>query len=392
MYERGSRIIRDARVFDYEYVPDRLIGRGEQLSTLELLFRPLAEYGRPCTAMLMGPVGTGKTAAAKCFCRDLSEHMSVKGAPIDTIFVNCRSRNSEAAVLLEMVQHFDRGFPERGFSPDQMWRALRSHISNEGKDIVIVLDEVDVLLKKSSMDLVYQISRFTEGGPSVGRSVSLIMISQEPLLNMLDEASFSSFRRANSVIFDKYDSAELKEIILQRVGIGIIPGKIGDEPIDMIAESSAEYGDARMAIELLDKAANMAENEGADEIDAEHVRGAEAMIYSTVSESKLKSLNKNRMLALLAISRAIKKSRYINITAAEKTYAVVCEEYGETPRKHTQFWTYVQDIEKLGIIATVVLNDSNGRTTLISLPGIPSKVLSEKMESLLDRAPDGDAE
>ena len=160
----------------------------------------------------------------------------------------------------------------------------------------------------------------------------------------------------------------------------------------MIAESSAEYGDARMAIELLDKAANMAENEGADEIDAEHVRGAEAMIYSTVSESKLKSLNKNRMLALLAISRAIKKSRYINITAAEKTYAVVCEEYGETPRKHTQFWTYVQDIEKLGIIATVVLNDSNGRTTLISLPGIPSKVLSEKMESLLDRAPDGDAE
>ena len=65
MYERGSKIIRDARVFDYDYVPDKLIGRNEQLDTLELLFRPLAEYGRPCTAMLMGPVGTGKTAAAK---------------------------------------------------------------------------------------------------------------------------------------------------------------------------------------------------------------------------------------------------------------------------------------------------------------------------------------
>ncbi len=386
MYERGSKIIRDARVFDYDYVPDKLIGRDEQLNTIELLFRPLAEYGRPCTAMLMGPVGTGKTAAAKCFCRDLSEYCSVKGSPIDIIFVNCRSRNSEAAVLLQMVQHFDRGFPERGFSPDQMWRALRSHISNEGKDIIIVLDEVDVLLKKNSMDLVYQISRFTEGGPSVGRTVSLIMISQEPLLNMLDEASFSSFRRANSVLFDKYDRDELKEIVLQRTRIGIIPGKIGDEPIDMIAESSAEYGDARMAIELLDKAANMAESEGADEIDAEHVRGAEAMIYSTVSESKLKTLDKSRMLTLLAISRAIKKSRYINITAAEKTYAVVCEEYNETPRKHTQFWTYVQDIEKLGVISTVVLNDSNGRTTLISLPSIPSKVLSEKIESLLERS------
>ena len=391
MYERGSRIIRDARVFDYDYVPDKLIGRDEQMKALELLFRPLAEYGRPCTAMLTGPVGTGKTAAAKYFCRNLSEHCSGKGSPIDIMFVNCRNRNSEAAVLLQMVQHFDRGFPERGFSPDQMWRALRSHISNEGKDVVIVLDEVDVLFKKNTMDLVYQISRFTEGGPDVGRSVSLVMISQEPLLNMLDEASFSSFRRANSVVFDRYDQKELKDIVVQRANAGIIPGMIGDEPMDMIAESSAEYGDARMAIELLDKAANIAENEGASEINAEHVRGAEAMIYSTVSESKLKTLDKSRMLALLAISRAIKKSQYISITAAEKTYAVVCEEYGETPRKHTQFWTYVQDIEKMGIISTVVINDSNGRTTLISLPGVPSKVLSEKMESLLEKLSNGDA-
>jgi cell division control protein 6 len=80
----------------------------------------------------------------------------------------------------------------------------------------------------------------------------------------------------------------------------------------------------------------------------------------------------------------------VNISAAEKTYAIVCEEYGESPRKHTQFWTYIQDIEKLGVIRTVVLNDSGGRTTMITLPGIPSKVLSEKMEGLLEaRSRDG---
>ena len=128
----------------------------------------------------------------------------------------------------------------------------------------------------------------------------------------------------------------------------------------------------------------------ASEVDAEHVRGAKAMIYSTVSESKLMTLDRNRMLALLAVSRSIKKNQYVNISAAEKTYAVVCEEYGESPRTHTQFWTYIQDIEKLGVIRTVVLNDSGGRTTMITLPGIPSKVLSEKMESLLEgRSRDG---
>ena len=390
MFERGSTIIRDAKVFDYDYVPEKLIGRDGQLGSMEVLFRPLANHGRSCTAMLIGPVGTGKTAAARCFCRDLSAYCATKGSPIDVIFVNCRSRNSEAAVLLQLVQHFDKGFPDRGFSPDQMWRALRAHMTNEGKDVVMVLDEVDVLLKKNSMDLVYQISRFTDGGPSAGRSVSLIMISQEPLNEMLDEASFSSFRRANTVVFDRYDREELREIVLQRARAGLLPGKIGDEAVDMIAESAAEYGGARMAIELLDRAANMAEGEMASEVDAEHVRGAKAMIYSTVSESKLMTLDRNRMLALLAVSRSIKKNQYVNISAAEKTYAVVCEEYGESPRKHTQFWTYIQDIEKLGVIRTVVLNDSGGRTTMITLPGIPSKVLSEKMESLLEgRSRDG---
>jgi cell division control protein 6 len=210
------------------------------------------------------------------------------------------------------------------------------------------------------------------------------------LNEILDEASFSSFRRANTVVFDRYGRDELREIVLQRSRAGLLPGKIGDEAVDMIAESAAEYGDARMAIELLDRAANMAEGEMASEVDAEHVRGAKAMIYSTVSESKLMTLDRNRMLALLAVSRSIKKNQYVNISAAEKTYAIVCEEYGESPRKHTQFWTYIQDIEKLGVIRTVVLNDSGGRTTMITLPGIPSKVLSEKMEGLLEaRSRDG---
>ena len=76
---------------------------------------------------------------------------------------------------------------------------------------------------------------------------------------------------------------------------------------------------------------------------------------------------------------------------AEKTYAVVCEEYGVPARKHTQFWLYVQDIEKTGAIRTLVKNGQNGRITMISLPDIPSKVLAAKMEDLLEKAIPGGA-
>jgi cell division control protein 6 len=62
----------------------------------------------------------------------------------------------------------------------------------------------------------------------------------------------------------------------------------------------------------------------------------------------------------------------------------VAEEYGEKARAHTQFWEYVQDLSNNGMIGTKVTGDpAGGRTTYISLPDIPAKVLRDKLESML---------
>ena len=61
MFERSSVIIRDPVKLDYDYVPKDLVHREGQMHSLETLFRPLAQHGRPCTAYLTGSVGTGKT-------------------------------------------------------------------------------------------------------------------------------------------------------------------------------------------------------------------------------------------------------------------------------------------------------------------------------------------
>ena len=54
MFERASTIIRDGSKLDFDYVPVNLIHRESQMASLETLFRPLAERGRPCTAFLTG--------------------------------------------------------------------------------------------------------------------------------------------------------------------------------------------------------------------------------------------------------------------------------------------------------------------------------------------------
>ena len=63
-------------------------------------------------------------------------------------------------------------------------------------------------------------------------------------------------------------------------------------------------------------------------------------------------------------------------------FSAVAEEFGERPRAHTQFWAYIQDIANEGLVETKVVGDSQGggRTTYISLPDIPAKVLRERLE------------
>ncbi|MCL2317503.1 MAG: AAA family ATPase [Methanomassiliicoccaceae archaeon] len=383
MFERSSSIIKDHKKLSFEYVPEKLVHREEQMRRLETVFRPMATEGVSCSAFLTGSVGTGKTASAKRFCEDLLKYFAAGGKQMNYIFINCRIRNTEHGAILQILRHFDPGFPDRGFSADEMLRSLKKHIEAGSRPLVVVLDEVDVLLKNGK-DLVYQLSRLT-GEIRGNSSISLIMISQEPITEMLDTASISSFRRANTIRFNKYSKDELKDIIKARAEEALMPNAMDDGVADLLAEIGKGYGDARLVIEMLERAATIAEERSDGVLTADDIRSANAMIYSNVSEAKLETLDLKKKLALLAIARAIKSEPYVSITKVEKTYRVVCEEYGQSARKHTQFWTYVQDMEKMNLLDTIVKSESDGgRVTYISLPDIPPKELAKKLEYMLE--------
>jgi len=384
MFERSSAIIKDGKKLSFDYVPAKLVHREEQMHRLETLFRPMVTDCISCSAFLIGSVGTGKTATAKRFCDDLLKYYGSTGRLMDLVFINCRIRNTAHGVLLEIIRSFDPGFPDRGFSADEMLRSLKKHTESKSRPLVLVLDEVDMLLKNGNSDLIYQMSRFTEEMQG-NSSISMIMISQEPVTEMLDKASMSSFKRANTIKFEKYAKNELKDIVLVRAEEALMPDVMDVEVADLLADIGKGYGDARLVIEMLEKAAMIAEENREGRLTADDVRSANALIYSNVSENKLATLDTKRKLALLSIARAIKGEPYISITRAEKTYAVVCEEYGQTARKHTQFWTYVQDMEKMNLLDTVVKSEiDGGRVTYISIPDIPPKELARKLEYLLE--------
>jgi cell division control protein 6 len=381
----GKTVFRDAKVIDFNYVPEELPHRERQMARLFTLFSPVAASGVSQNAFLFGSVGSGKTATAKRFCLDFKLGAQTQGRGIDFVIVNCRSQHGpEQGIMLRIINHFDERFPDRGFSIAEMLGVLRRHIESRNLHLIIVLDEAEVVLKKSGSNIIYDMSRFDDEKLAAKGSVSLILISQKYVYDLLDEAALSTFKRTNSIEFGRYTEDELLDIAKQRAELAFHPGTVHKSALGLIAEVASEFGDARFAIELLEKSGMLADEEGDELVQPEHVRAAKASIYSSVGEDALFGVGKEKLVLLLAIARAMKNKPYLTTGEIEKSYAGACEEYGEGKRGHTQLWQYMKDLDALGLIDMRKSAEGvSGKTSLVSLTEIPAKVLKEKVEEML---------
>jgi len=381
----SSSVIKDLRMLDFDYVPEELPHRTEQLKKLAQMFKPLLS-GLPQNVFIRGPVGTGKTAMTKHFCQSLVSIARKQGIVIEYIHINCRKRSTDSLVLLGILTHFDQRFPDRGFSVQEMLQILRTRLQRKEAQLLLVLDEVDGLLKKSGSNLIYDLTRFNDESTKTGNPVSVIMISQKDAFAMVDTSALSTFKRSNTIALEKYTRDELYDVVKQRVELAFYPRTVPGESMDLIADIASESGDARFAIELLWKAGLYADEKHQKQVVPEHVRAAKAETYSVVTESKLQNLGRHQLLTLLSIAKRLQKdgTAYTNTGEVEKTYAITCEEYNEKPRAHTQFWEYLKEVEQAGFInVKPSRKGQSGITQLISLPDIPAEVLREKLEGLL---------
>ena len=157
----SASVIKNLNVLDFDYIPNELLHRDEQLSFLAQMFKPLLSRVSQ-NVIIKGPVGTGKTVIAKKFCSSIVNLARKQGNIIEYVHINCRKRSTDAIALLGILNHFDSHFPDRGFSVQEMLQVLRKQLQKRDSQLLVVLDEADALLKKSGSNLVYDLTRFSD--------------------------------------------------------------------------------------------------------------------------------------------------------------------------------------------------------------------------------------
>lgn len=368
-----------------DYVPRVLVHRDRESRQLVRIFKPLVERGVSQRVLITGSVGVGKTALSRRFGEDLQPIARKSGIKLDYVHVNCRKARTPYAVLMELVQHYNPRWPYRGVGPEKLLKMVVDYLTAHEEYLMVGLDEVDFFVKLNGPDLVYSLTRAFEEVEGPNR-ISIIAISRDPsFLRSLDAATQSSFMH-NRIELDRYDSAQLADIMRSRIKEAFKPGAVSEETIELIADVASRSGDARFALELLFRAGMAADEEGSEEVLPEHARRAKAEVYPEIKKEVLRELQPHEQLLLLALARRLRmtKAAYLPTGEVERSYRAVCEEFEEKPRKHTQLWGYLKRMQGLGLVdLKVAPKPPRGRTQRISIPDVPVVVLEEELEQLL---------
>ena len=393
------------KVFTTSYTPTSIWHREEEMKTLVSYFKSIITNPKNSSrkVVLYGPVGTGKTAISYAFGKELTDYYAQHRNPGDPNFryfhINCRKTKTPHLILTTVLRYLVSGFPLRGFSVDELLRMFTLLLYEQNLVVMLVLDEIDYLMPEERTDFLYALSRLEESpivreeyGFSEDRLESrfnLLMITRDKHFRYyLDNSTASSLGR-NFITFTPYTRYQLFDILASRAELGLKENSYTDEILDVIAGLTEEKGDARFAIELLWRSARNAEQEGERSLTVEHIRKA-VITVMPIERSMIDDLNTHQKLILLSIARLLNSriQSYVTTPEIKQEYEHICEEANLRPRRQTQVWAYLKDLNRLGLIQQEVENRhkngrSLGRIATVRIRDLPTKEIITTLSPIL---------
>jgi cell division control protein 6 len=371
----GKKLFVDRQVLRPDFIPTNLPHREMQLSRIAKIMGPVLTGTRGSNIFIYGKTGTGKTAVVKFVLNHLIDVSNKIGAPVKYCYINCRLTGTVYRVILKLGESVGLKIPFTGLATSEVFDRFENALELDQVLLIVVLDEIDALIKEHGDNLIYELTRVNETLKNA--KVSIIGISNDLLFkDLLDPRVLSSLGE-EEVVFRPYTALELKDILLERAKIAFNENVLDIGVINLCsALAAAEHGDARRALDLLRVAGEIAERDNEIKVLEDHVRYAQNKIEQDRVSVVLKTLPIHSKLVLCSIF-LLNKAKIENAITGDvyEVYNELCNELRMDSLTQRRVSGLINELDITGIVNARIVNLGRyGRTKKIRL-GIPASII-----------------
>ncbi|PKP54291.1 MAG: hypothetical protein CVT90_02010 [Candidatus Altiarchaeales archaeon HGW-Altiarchaeales-3] len=404
-------IFKDLSVLSPHYVPEKLPHRMEHAKSISNILAPVVRDEKPNNLFIYGKTGTGKSCVTRYVARKLNEFIKNSNLPVvaKIIYMNCKIYNTKYQVLKVIAENNSlndvennlinaplRDRPDKkleGMTPVDLYERIKTVIQDNNINLILVLDEIDQIKKGDDLkDLTYILTRSND--ELLKGHVSLIGITNSMKLEKrLDPRSRSTLCE-EKMFFKPYNAVELKDILKQRVELGLHEDSIEDSSIGYIAAIVAQQhdGDARYALKILQKSGEITQQKRELKINDAAVESAKESVEKDIVAESISALPEHEKMTLYAIAELSEQGsmqrRLAGVTDGSMftgevydMYQKICQRLKTSPRTMRMISNYLSGLEMQGFITAQLSGKYvRGNTRLIKL-GYSPKEIKEIIES-----------
>lgn len=373
-YLSNNRIFKNREVLRHSYRPQILPHRRPQIDQVASILAPALKNETPSNILIYGKTGTGKTACVRYVGTELEHASGLMGTPCHVVHLNCEVIDTQYRVLAQISKSLmsddevssDKTrihIPMTGWPTDHVYQELKNQLEASGGVLVIVLDEIDKLVKKSGDETLYNLTRINT---DLKRSkVSMIGISNDlSFKDFLDPRVLSSLSE-EELVFPPYNAPQLCDILTQRAEIAFLENALEESVIPHCAALAAqEHGDARRALDLLRVSGELADREEQDRVTERHVRMAQAKIEADSMIECISTLPTQSKVVLYCMLLLDQTGQSV-FTSGEisRIYTEIAPRIELDVLTHRRITDLISELNMLGVINTrVVSRGRYGRT------------------------------
>ncbi|MDD9953409.1 MAG: orc1/cdc6 family replication initiation protein [Candidatus Woesearchaeota archaeon] len=372
-YIKADSLFTDKTVLQSTYMPADLQHRDEQINIIAKILAPGLRLERPSNLFIYGKTGSGKTVTVKHTLTSMESVAEENGIPLKTCYVNCKLKkiaDTEYRIIAELARMFGKAVPSTGLPTDEIYNIFFRAVDEQRQIVVLVLDEIDQLVKKVGDEIIYNLTRINQDLKNA--QLCIIGISNDLIFsNTLDPRVKSSLSE-EEIVFPPYNATQLQKILEHRAQNAFENTALTDGVVAKCAAYAArEHGDARRALELLRVAGELAERASSQRITVQHIDIAEEKIDRDRILDVIKTQPKQFHATLHAMLLLCEKRDNVFTGDVFEVYKSVCQHTGQRTLTQRRISDIIAEMDMLGIInAKVISKGRFGRMREITL-GLP---------------------